>query len=301
MNTSILKNRKVVVLINPKSGLPLTFAPMRRGLDAVWEIPGTEVFYQFTQSMEDGIEKARDAIKAGIDILLVAGGDGTVSTIGRTLMGSDVAMGVIPCGSGNGFARHFGVPLSIEKAVRSLADADEVFIDVGVVNKTPFVVTCSMAWDAAIVRTFEKSPVRGILPYIFAGVKEFIEYKPQSIRLVIDGGDEMSFDDLIFFTVANLSEYGGGLTIAPHASPHDGLLELVIAKRKDAPKLLGNIVRFFDGRISEIPEVVTRRFKSLRVIRDASAPIQIDGELVDCSAEVDVTVMPEALKVLVPR
>ena len=253
--------KRILVLINPKSGIANSFNAIRRAMDVHWERRGAEVIYQFCQSKEDAEAKTRRAVEAGLDAIFVCGGDGTVSSIGRVLMGSNVSMGVIPCGSGNGFGRHFGIPLSPPKAVAALAESIVSTIDVGTVNGVPFLITCSMAWDASIVRSFEKMPVRGFIPYLFAGAYELLDYEPQEMEIELDNGEKHQFPDPVVFTVANLSQYGGGTKIAPHADPADGMLELVVCRHRDMPLLLASAVRFFDGSIAKIPQVF---FRSLR-------------------------------------
>lgn len=293
-------DRSVLVLVNPRSGLPTSFSVVRRALDRHWDVAGCDLAYQFSQSKEDGAAKARRAVARGVDTILVAGGDGTLSSIGRVLLGTGVALGSIPLGSGNGFARHFGIPLASERAVAALAGAEVRAIDVGVVDDRPFLVTCSMAWDAAIARSFAKTPIRGVVPYLFAGVHEFLLFEAQEMVVEIDGGEQITFPDPLVFTVANLSQYGGGAKIAPEARPDDGFLELVVALRQDVPKLIANVGRLFNGSVSRIPEVVTHRFRSLAVRRGKATPIQVDGELVPAGETVTVGVKPRALKVLAP-
>jgi YegS/Rv2252/BmrU family lipid kinase len=277
------------------------FTNMRQTFDRYWEREGIELFYQFSHSKEDGIAKASRAVERGFDLVIVSGGDGTVSTISRILVGTDTVLGVIPTGSGNGFARHFGIPLTVTKAVRALATGNVRAIDVGLVNGDPFFVTCSMAWDAAIARTFEKSPVRGILPYIFAGVQEFFEYRPQNMSIELDDGETLDFRLPVIFTVANLTQYGGGAIIAPHAKENDGLLELVVGEKKDFALILANLHRLFDGSVHRIPRIVTRNFKTMTIRREKPDPIQVDGEVVDAPEVIEIGVRPLALKVLVPE
>lgn len=292
--------RLVRVLVNPSSDLPWSFAALRNALQEAWDVPGTDLSYQFMRSPEDGLEKAARAVAEGVDTILVAGGDGTVNVVGRVLVGTEVSLGVLPSGSGNGFARHMGIPLSPAKAARALAQASVKRIDVGLVEKTMFFITCSMAWDAAIVRTFQKSPFRGVLSYIFAGVNEFLLYKPQEISIELDTGEKIHFPDPLLFTVANMTQYGGGAKIAPHAREDDGVLELLVAAHRDVVKLVANTHKLFDGSANSLPNVVTRGFKSMKVIRKQQAQIQVDGDLVDMPAEMNVSIMPRALKVLVP-
>ena len=296
------KLRKVLVLMNPKSGVFNSLNTVLSTLDATWDVAGIDLSYQFSKSAEDGRRKVKRAIAQGVDTVLVIGGDGMVNTIGAELVGSTVALGVIPTGSGNGFARHFDIPLNAEKAAKALIEAERYRIDVGTANGRPFFVTCSMAWDATLVRTFEKSPLRGVVPYVLAGVYEFLEYVPQPFTVSIDGQAEtLEFDRPLVFTVANLTQYGGGALIAPRACPDDGLLELVVISRRDAPKMISSLPRLFTGTFDQAKPVRTHQFQKLEVQRSLPAPIQVDGELVDAPAQVTVNVLPRALTVLVPR
>jgi YegS/Rv2252/BmrU family lipid kinase len=292
--------RRVLVLVNRKAGLAWAFEAVQKAFEQYWDVPGTHLVYQFCRDPADTRLKVRRAIQEGMQTVMVVGGDGTVNSVGAALVNTGMTMGVIPMGSGNGFARHFGIPLEPAKAIRSLAEGKSRTIDVGVVNGKPFLVTCSMAWDAAIVRSFEKSPVRGIIPYIFAGVYEFLGYRPKVMNIEFDTGEKMSIPDPIVFTIANLTQYGGGTIIAPHAQPDDGFLELVVAREQDAPLLIANTVRLFNGTLTEIPQVIFRRFRSLRVHRTEPANIQMDGELVDAPIDITVEVLPRALNILTP-
>lgn len=292
--------KRVLVLVNPTSGLPGSFSSMRAAFDRNFEARGICVLYAITQSKEDGVIKARMAQELGCDAVLVVGGDGTVSTVGKALMDSPVAMGVIPTGSGNGFARHFGIPLNVGQAVAALADAQVREIDVGMVNGVPFFVTFSAAWDAAIVKSFDRSPVRGILPYVFSAVYEFLEYRPQDMQVVLDDDERLKLQRPVIFTVANLSQFGGGARIAPHADASDGKLELVVGQQQDMPIILTNLVRLFDGSIKRVPRLITRTFSSLSIEREKADPIQLDGELVEAERELLVTVKPRCLRTLVP-
>jgi diacylglycerol kinase family enzyme len=293
--------KSVRVLVNPRSGLGGGLGPTLQAIESAWRDEGCEVTYQFSHDPADGRAKVRRALRDDVDVVLVVGGDGMVNTIGAELVGTDVALGVIPTGSGNGFARHFGIPLTPGKAAAALRDADRCAIDVGFANRRPFFVTCSMAADAAVARAFERSPVRGILPYVFAAAYELFEYVPQPFHVNVDGGEDLTFKDPLIFTIANLTEFGGGAKIAPQACADDGFLELVVVGRPDAARAMAGIGRLFDGTIDRVPGVVTRRFRRLEVRRRKVGDIQVDGELVEGLSDVIVSVKERALTVLVPR
>lgn len=291
---------RVLVLVNPHSGYGATLGGWVEAVEEAWSARGASVSYQISRSVEDGHRKLDQAKRDGVDTVLVAGGDGMVNTIGGHLIGTDIALGVLPAGSGNGFARHFGIPLDPAKAAAALASATRKKIDVGVANGRHFFVTCSMAGDATLVRTFEKMPVRGVLPYVFAAAYEYFDYKPAPFTITADDEAEETIHDPIVFTVANLTQYGGGARIAPQAREDDGMLELVAIPKSKVPAALASIGKLFDGTLNELDVILTRRFRQLRVARRAPGPIQVDGELIEAPAEVFVEVRPEALTVLIP-
>ncbi len=293
--------RRVRVLINPNSGRSSALEEVVRAVNRHWDRPDCEVTFQFSNDVQDGHRKVRRMVEEGVDTVLVMGGDGIINTAGSELVGTSVSLGVIPTGSGNGFARHFGIPLNVEAAAEALADAEVRSIDVGLANGRPFFVTCSMAADASLVRTFEAFPFRGIIPYVFAAAYELFDYQPQRFEVELDGSEALSFQSPLVFTVANLTQFGGGARIAPKARHDDGFLEMVVMEKQEAGRALANVGRLFDGTIDMLPGIVTRRFQRMRVRREKAAVIQVDGELQESGPDVEVTVRRDGLNVLVPR
>lgn len=293
--------RRILVLMNPRSGLGVSQRKLMEAFQEVWDPPPRMVTYQFSQSMEDGKRKIEQAITDGIDTIFVVGGDGMINTIGGQLLGTGITLGVIPTGSGNGFGRHFEIPLQPEKAVRALAKGSVREIDVGFANERPFFVTCSLAWDAAIVKSFERSPVRGVLPYVFAAAYELFDYKPEEFTIRLDDGPAEIIDQPMLFTIANLTQYGGGALIAPQARADDGKLWLTYAKKADVPRLIPQLPKFFEGKIGQVDAIYSKEFTKLTVERQTPQPIQVDGELEKSTSDVTITLKPKALKVLVPQ
>ena len=290
--------KQVLVLINPRSGVG---GPYRyiAAIEKVWDTPENDVSFQFSQSASDGKEKVRRAIERGTDTVLVVGGDGMVNTIGGVLVDTDVRLGVVPAGSGNGFARHFKIPLQPEVAAQALLHGSTTRIDVGKVNNRLFFVTCSMAWDGALVETFEKFPFRGIVPYVLAGATQLLEYKAQPFHVRIDD-ETIEFKHPLIFTVANLSQFGSDVLVAPDARADSGDLELVAIEKNSMPLVLSQVHRFIEKTFHQHPHVTNRHFKHMTVHRDNDSPIQIDGELFDGGTSIEVEVLPSALNVIIP-
>jgi YegS/Rv2252/BmrU family lipid kinase len=291
--------KKVLVLVNPKSGPdgPHSFID---AIANIWDTPENELYFQFSQSEEDGAEKVSRAIENGVDTIIVVGGDGMVNSIGSQLIGTEVAMAVIPAGSGNGFARHFNTPLDPEEAAQALLTGIKICIDVGKIEDRYFLTTCSLAWDGALVETFEKLPFRGIVPYFLAGARQLLEYKAQPIHVNIDG-ESLAFEQPLIFTIANLSQYGADIVVAPEAREDSGELEFVTVEKKDMPKLVTQLHHLIDKTFTDIPDITNRQFKKMTVCRENNSPIQIDGEVMDGEKEVHIEVIPKALNVIVPQ
>ena len=292
--------KQVLVLINPKSGSgnPYRFIS---AIEKVWDSPENDLSFQFSQSSEDGVGKAKRAIERGTDTILVVGGDGMVNSIGCALMGTDVRLGVIPGGSGNGFARHFEIPLQPDDAAKALFGGHTQRIDVGKANDRFFFVTCSMAWDGALVEGFEKLGLRGgLAPYILAGAQQLLEYKAQPFQVEIDG-EQLDFKNPLIFTVANLSQYGSDVLVAPDAKADSGQLELIAIEKKDMPMVISHVHRFIEKTFHQHPLVTNRSFKTMTVQRESATPIQIDGELMKAETDIHIGVLPGALNVIVPN
>ena len=290
--------KQTLVLVNPKSG---TSGPYRfiSAIESIWDTPQNNLFFQFSRSAEDGVEKVRRAIQQGVDTVLVVGGDGMLNTIGCELVGTGVRLGVIPAGSGNGFARHFHIPLDPEAAARSLLEGRVQQIDVGRVNGRYFFITCSMAWDAALVEGFERMPFRGVFSYVLGGAQQLFEYKPQPFEVLIDE-KKYNFKQPLIFTVANLSQFGNDVLVAPDARSDSGELELVAIEKKDIPIVMSQVHRFIEKTFHHHPLVTNLRFKNLVLHRENPTPIQVDGELMQAGKEVSIEVLPAALQVLLP-
>jgi diacylglycerol kinase (ATP) len=291
--------KKILVLINPKSGMGSPYRYIS-ALEKVWDTPEHDVSFQFSQSPEDGVGKVHRAIERGTETILVVGGDGMVNSIGSVLVGTAVRLGVIPAGSGNGFARHFQIPLAPAAAAKALLEGHTTRIDVGKANDRLFFVTCSMAWDGALVEGFEKLPFRGgLAPYILAGAQQLLEYKAQPFHVEIDG-KPLDFKNPLIFTVANLSQFGSDVLVAPDAKADSGNLELVAIEKKDMPLVISHIHRLIEKTFHHHPLVTNRTFKTMTVHRKSASPIQIDGELMKAETDIHIEVLPNALNIIVP-
>jgi diacylglycerol kinase (ATP) len=234
------------------------------------------------------------ALRERFDVVFAAGGDGTVHEVAKRLIGTPLALAVIPTGSGNGFARHIGFPLDPRKTIAACRDASIVAIDTAEVNGDPFVGIMGIGFDAFVAHRFEEEKERGLLTYVRAGVRSLIRYKPETYELTIDG--QTIRERALVVAVANTSQYGNNARIAPRASVRDGMLDVVIVRRA-SPIVMA---RLFAGTLDRSRAVLMRRGAEVIIKRESGGDAHLDGEPLALPCELQVRVRPRSLNVLVP-
>ncbi len=289
---------KVLFIVNPFSGIK-NWEAVVRYIQQSWGPSGHDFEIISTWKVGDGEKYARKAAEEKLDMVIAVGGDGTINDVARGLLGSDTALGVVPAGSGNGFARHFGIPLSRKKAVPMLLEPEFDWMDLGEVNGRIFLVTCGAGMDAHITRLFNAGPRRGLLSYIVSSIRSFLGYRPPKMKIVIEEG-EIDVEPILI-TAANLAQYGGGVRVAPDADPMDGYLDLCIIKRMSPLLILYHLPKLFTGRIKRVPATTILKIKKVTIISEPLGPVHVDGDLMGQENTLKIKVLPKALKIAVGR
>lgn len=286
---------KALFIVNPKSGA-------KRGYD-VDALIRAHCALDYTilpcSRKEDLDPMIATAARDGFQAVYAVGGDGTVHEIAKRLVGTELALGILPTGSGNGFARHIGLPVEPIAALGSCRDGAVVAIDTADINDTRFVGVMGVGFDAFIAEQFATSSVRGLKTYVQLGARGFLGYREEPYELEVDG--EVMKRSAFVLAVANASQYGNNARIAPLASVRDGVLDLVIVDRVPAITAPWMLMRLFNGTVHRARGVKVLRGKSITIRRTAAGPAHLDGEPLLMPAELRVRVNPRSLKVLVPR
>ena len=238
------------------------------------------------------------AIRDGIGVVFAVGGDGTVHEVAKRLIGTDLILGILPTGSGNGFARHLGLAFDIRRALDLCEAGTSVTIDTAEVNCNPFIGVMGLGLDALIAHRFAGSEVRGLRTYVKEGLKAFASFKAEEYQITIDG--TTTRPKAVLVAVANSSQYGNNARIAPVASLQDGFLDVVVVENLtmfSAPLLL---VRLFNGTLQKSDRVTFHRGQNVTIKRLSSGPAHLDGEPVTLEETLNVTVKPRSLRVLLP-
>lgn len=289
---------KTFVIINPISGARhMERKDMERA--ALINFPGAKG--AFTQHAGHATELAAQAVKEGYDCVIVAGGDGTINETAKALVGTQTALGIVPKGSGNGLARQLGMPLLYEEAWAMLQKATPVLCDVGQANGDYFFNLAGVGIEAEIARMFAehgKTGSRGKWPYFKLGAKAVFSYQPKTLRVRYNGKDEILTPLTLVF--ANGTQYGSNFKIAPHASLTDGQFDMVEVLPVSKFKLALAAPTFFSKTFR--PFEVTRTQKTAEAIinYDGEIVYHLDGEPKVTQNELKISLLPKALKLLVP-
>ncbi len=250
----------------------------------------------FTNSVSHARQLAKEAI-GKYDIAVAVGGDGTVNEVASGLVGSDVILGILPFGSGNGLSRFLSIPMDIQKAIENLNTGHTELIDSAEMNGQPFFNMAGMGFDAHISEVFSHNKKRGFLSYIKAAISEIAVYRPQQYHIIVDG---KKYDrEAFMLSLANSSQYGNDMHISPKASVQDGLLDVCVIKPFPAYRLpeMGFRMMFKKVEGSKYLEII--KGGHITINRQSSGPIHLDGEPQIADANVKVNIVPRSLKVIV--
>jgi YegS/Rv2252/BmrU family lipid kinase len=290
--------KKVVFIVNPIFGINRNPTKIIQWIHEIWGNSGINYEILKTGHRGHGTELVRNAAADKNDMVVAVGGDGTINEIGRGMLGTNTALGIIPAGSGNGFARNVNIPLNQKKAIAMLLNPQFKKFDVGKINDFYFFNIAGAGLDAIISARFDHSRTRGIFPYFTIGVKTFLRYQPEPVDIYLE--DRKIRRSPLLLSFANLPEFGVSATIAPNARPDDGLIDLCILNPISIGKAFANLPKLFNGKIEELPEMEIYQIKKAVIRRLHDGPIHTDG---DPHHNVDrllnIEVLPGQLKVAV--
>lgn len=284
-----MNSNKCLLIINPISG-----TSNKRGLDkkvaARLAGSGLEICTAWTTARGDATRLARKAVEEGWHSVIAAGGDGTVNETARALSGSNTVLGIIPCGSGNGLARHLDIPIDIDSALDIIAANHPVACDYGTVNGMPFFCTFGVGFDAAVSHKFSRQKQRGLFSYLRSTFKEYVGYHADEYHIEANG--HVLSEKAFLVAVCNASQYGNNAYIAPRASMTDGLLDVTIVHQGNplTTALVG--VDLLTGYINRNTLIHTFRTPSVTIRRASEGAAHIDGEPVSFGEQMEIKVHP---------
>lgn len=292
MKIPATENNKPLFIVNPDSGVAPVNYIMSLGLD----LRKDELCVAKSLSKSDTESLIRQNFD-NHDVFIAAGGDGTVHTVATQLAGSEKILGVLPLGSGNGFAKEFGFTMNVKSLLSDIKRAETMHIDVIDINNKMCLNVAGIGLDSFVAHSFNNLKLRGFFPYIWLTFMTFLQLRPFHV-IIYNGGEKIVSEKLFVVTIANTRQFGNNAFIAPDAIPNDGMIDLVLIK--PFPKIFWPVfvVRLFTKRINNSKYV--RHLKTDReiVIETDETRLHIDGEPLKFSGKVTVRIRKEVLKVL---
>lgn len=289
--------RHILAIINPVSGIG-SKDKIPRLIDTVVDHAANDVSIIMTEYPGHARELASQAVNDGIDIVVAIGGDGTVNEVGSALVGTETALAIVPCGSGNGLARHLRISMNASRALQVLNRGTVGEFDYCTVNGKPFFCTCGMGFDATVSYKFSNEGTRGFITYVKTTITEYFKYQPQQYLIEIDG--KQMIEKAFVIACCNAAQYGNNAYIAPRATMQDGLIDVTVMhpfNLVESP-LIG--ARLFLRQLGHDHHVSIYRGKHVIIKRDHEDIIHMDGDPMIMPAQVEITNVSRGIRILVP-
>lgn len=293
---AMTEKKTITFIINPISG-----TVKKSGIPALIEDTLDKDLFDYTvmETQYAGHAEilAKQEKEKGTGIVVAVGGDGTVNEVARAIVHSQTALGIIPCGSGNGLARHLMLPMDLRKSIEVLNRCVVHDLDYGIINNKPFFCTCGMGFDAFISMKFAEAGKRGPVTYIENVLKEGLTYQPETYKIEDENGTIIQKAFLI--SCANASQYGNNAYIAPQASMSDGLLDVIIMEPFDVLEAPQVAIEMMNKTLDKNQKIKTFRTKHIQIHREKEGYIHFDGDPVMTQADVDIQLVDKGIKVVV--
>lgn len=295
-----MHGEKYIIIVNPISGTVSKETIVGKVTDII-KSEGGVPSVRFTEHSGHATKLAQEAIDAGCNNIIVIGGDGTINEVATALVKTTATLGIIPCGSGNGLARHLRIPLNVEKATRMILKGCTQAIDYCTVNGKMFFCTFGLGFDASVASDFARQSNRGLATYIKSALRVYKNYKPDNY--VIKYGEEILNEQFYIVSTCNASQYGNNAKIASKAVIDDGLLDVVLVRPGNHLSRAGMTVKMFTGRIKSGKNIIYLQVPKVSFSNTSNKvfPVHLDGEPFEMSGEIVVECHKRQLNVFVPE
>jgi YegS/Rv2252/BmrU family lipid kinase len=290
---------RALIVFNPIAGQANSLEQDIHAARDLWREHGWVVDVQPTSGPGDGTRIAREAAAQGYDVVVAAGGDGTVNEVVNGLAGTRAALAALPVGTVNVWVRELNMPLQPRAAAEALLQAQIRAIDLGRAGDRLFLLMCGVGLDAAVtaeVRAEEKRRF-GVLAYFKTALGVLGRYRGTPARITLDGRTIRG--RVLLIVLGNSQLYGGVVKITARASLDDGLLDVCIFKGNSLWSAPFRILSIVTQRYNLDPKIEYHRAREVRIATSRALPIQVDGDHIGYTP-MSFTAVPGALYALLP-
>ncbi len=291
------KPKRIAFIINPVSGTN-NKSNISKKISDFFINKNFEIDTITTKRPGDATRFAGQFVREHFDAVIAVGGDGTVNEVVNGIFGSRIALGIIPSGSGNGFARHIKIPLNLEKSLKTIEEFITTDVDVMNINNNISVNVSGIGFDALVAKKFHNSTTRGLKTYIKIIFSEFINYKNRNYSIIIDGKEIQRNAFLISF--ANSSQFGNNAYISPEASIKDGKIDLCILKRFSFLGALSLGIKLMTKTIHKSKYIEIIRAKEIDIEQNDDF-CHLDGDFINSGNSLNIKIIPGAINMIIPQ
>ena len=291
----MIKKHKILFIINPISG-GHNKAKLIDNIPKILNSTQFEISIICTEYAGHAQEIAQRAVEEHIDIVCAVGGDGTINEVASQLVNTKVALAIIPCGSGNGLARDLKIPLPYKKALQQINLLKIKQIDVGVCNNLYFFSLTGAGFDAKVAYDFNQGKKRKFLGYLWAILKDFFIAKEQYYEIELD--NEKITGNYFFITIANCSQWGYNVKVAPHAQLNDGEFSVVLCQKPSFFSIIPFGCKILVGKIHTSKFVSIYTSKKITLFSKQNFFYHIDGDAKGVSQQIEVRILHKQLNIV---
>ena len=280
------------IIFNPNSGnKSLNFKEKIK--DELNKIPDSKV--HITQRRNHGFDIAKEIIPSNPKMIIVIGGDGSINEVASSLINTNIPIGIIPMGSGNGLARHLQIPLDFKKALSKCLTGKPIKIDAVYFNERSFFCTAGVGFDATVAHEFAQSKSRGFLTYVSSSFKSILNYQPIEIQL-----EKENIQKVFSLTFANANQFGNNAYISPNSDLQDGIFEMIQIQALGLLEMIQLGAALFLKKIDKNKKVKITKSSELKIKLPIGTKMHLDGENLFITQEQNIVkIEKNALKVVI--
>lgn len=289
--------KKILFIVNPISGTSNKKNIVQQ-IDKYLDKEKFDHNIVYTEYAGHATELALEAAESGVDVVVAVGGDGTINEVARSVVQTSAALGIIPCGSGNGLARHLQIPLNVKRDIDIINACNISNLDYGKINDKPFFCTCGVGFDAFVSKKFAEGGKRGFLSYIENTLREGVRYKSEKYTIEFD--DHSEKHEAFLIACANASQYGNNAYIAPLASMEDGLMDVIIMEPFYTIESALVLVQMFTKSLHKNSHVKVFKSSKIKITRPTEGAVHCDGDPFVMGKDITVEVFKGKFRVVTP-
>lgn len=294
-----MAKQKIRFIINPYSGVKEK-SEIENSIKRYLNHQKYDYDFQFTQYAGHAVVLAKDGVAKGFDIVVAVGGDGSVNEVAAGLIGTSTTLAILPLGSGNGFAGHLGLGRKAKYALEVINDGHSALIDTCSVNGEVFVNLVGFGFDGLVAKALKGSKIRGFVGYTRSVLKHLFSYTASDFVIKIDDNAPVN-RRCYMLNIVNGTTYGYNFHFHSKAKLNDGIIHVLIIKDVARWKYFNLLYLSLRGKLQESELVETFEAKRVEVIAKENILMEIDGESIDGKSPYNVQVVPNSLKVIVPK